>query len=398
MATTTARLTAGAMLAALAGGAHAQTFTEALAAGKPILEIRPRFESVDQANLARDAEAFTVRTRLGWETGSWNDLKGLIEFEDVRQLGGERYNSGINGKTLYPVIADPEVTELNRLQATWTHSKTFSATLGRQRILLDDQRFVGAVAWRQDEQTFDAVRADATLGKVKVTAAYVAHVNRISAEAADWDSESWLVNAAMPVSTAFTPQAFVYALDFDNAPGSSSLTWGLRATGRWTAGDLVFAYAASFARQSDYGNNPASFDLDYRQAELSVTRGIVTAKAAYESLEGNGARGFSTPLATAHAFQGWADVFLTTPADGIEDANLTLTLKPKLGDRPLELTARYHSFEAERTGADLGEELDLLASAAVTKRLTALVKYADYDGVPGFPSRRKVWVGFEFKL
>lgn len=379
-------------------GAQAQTLPEAIAAGKPILDIRPRYESVDQANLAQEAQALTVRTRLGWETGAWNDLKGLIEFEDVRQIGGEDYNSGLNGKTLYPVVADPDVTELNRLQVTWTPSKVFSATLGRQRINLDDQRFVGAVAWRQDEQTFDAARADATLGKLKVTAVYLAHVNRIAAEAADWDSDSWLLNATLPVSPAFTPQAFVYALDFDNAAVSSNLTWGVRATGKWKAGEVALAYAASLARQSDHGNNPASFDLDYRQAEVSATYRIATVRAAYESLEGNGARGFATPLATMHAFQGWADVFLATPANGIEDRNLTLTLRPKLGDMPLELTARYHAFETERTGADLGDEVDLLASAAVTTRLTALVKYADYDGVPGFPSRRKLWLGLEFKL
>ena len=39
-----------------------------------------------------------------------------------------------------------------------------------------------------------------------------------------------------------------------------------------------------------------------------------------EYLEGNGTIGFSTPLATLHKFQGFADVFLTTPASGITDA------------------------------------------------------------------------------
>ena len=62
----------------------------------------------------------------------------------------------------------------------------------------------------------------------------------------------------------------------------------------------------------------------------SPTTGIVTVKAAYESLEGNGARGFSTPLATLHAFQGWADVFLNTPADGVDDASLTLVVRPPI--------------------------------------------------------------------
>jgi hypothetical protein len=134
-------LAAGAASAALAWttGAVAQapppdTLSEAITGGKLILEVRPRFEFVDQANLGREAEAFTVRTRLGWETAAWNGLKALIEFEDVRQLGGERYNSTLNGKTAYPVVADPDVTELNQLFVAWKPSKAFGATVGRQRI------------------------------------------------------------------------------------------------------------------------------------------------------------------------------------------------------------------------------------------------------------------------
>jgi hypothetical protein len=396
-------LGAGAAAVALIGanGATAQTIGDAIAGGKPILEVRPRFEAVDQANLAQKAEAFTVRTRLGWETAAWNNLKGLIEFEDVRQLGGEHYNTTINGKTAYPVIADPDVTELNRLQVTWTPSKQFGATLGRQRINFDDQRFIGAVGWRQDEQTFDAVRADLAVAKAKVAVVYVDHVNRVFAEDLDWDSQSWLVNASYAGPAIFQPSAFVYALDFDNAPGSSSLTAGLRVTGSAKAGDILLAYSASAANQKDHGDNPADFSLDYRQAEVAGTLGVATLRATYESLEGNGVRGFATPLATLHAFQGWADVFLTTPPNGIDDIGATLVVRPPIKLAYLsgvQLTARFHDFTAERGGADLGEELDLMAQAAFTPRLSGFLKYADYDGAPGFSSRTKVWLGFEFKL
>lgn len=383
------------------GGAAAQTIGDAIAGGKPIFEVRPRFEFVDQANLGKDAEAFTVRTRLGWRTAAWNNLTALIEFEDVRQLGGERYNTTINGKAAYPVVADPDVTELNQFSVAWKPAKEFGATLGRQRINLDDQRFVGGVGWRQDEQTYDAVRADAKVGPVAVTAVYVDHVNRIFAERLDWSSDSWLLNASVAGTPQFKPTAFLYALDFGNAAANSSTTYGLRVTGAAPAGGVKLAYAATYAHQTDNANNPADFSLDYWQVELAGTAGIVTVKGAHESLEGNGARGFATPLATLHAFQGWADVFLATPANGIQDANLTLVLRPPIAApymSRVQLTAKFHDFEAERGGADLGEEIDLMAQAQVTKRLSAFLKYADYNGVTGFPSRQKVWFGFDFKL
>ena len=58
----------------------------------------------------------------------------------------------------YPVVADPESYEINRLQLTNTSIIDTTITLGRQRIVLDDHRFVGNVGWRQNEQTFDALR------------------------------------------------------------------------------------------------------------------------------------------------------------------------------------------------------------------------------------------------
>jgi hypothetical protein len=118
-------------------------------------------------------------------------------------------------------------------------------------------------------------------------------------------------------------------------------------------------------------------------------------------LDGNGVRGFATPLASLHPFQGWADVFLTTPANGIKDANLALAIKPKLKLGPLSnivLTGAYHDFKVQRGGGALGSEVDIQISTAITKQLSAMIKFADYDGVPGFPSRQKVWLGLEFKL
>lgn len=146
--------------------------------------------------------------------------------------------------------------------------------------------------------------------------------------------------------------------------------------------------------------NPGGFGLDYAAAELAGTYKAVTLKGAYEALEGDGVRGFATSLATLHAFQGWADVFLATPADGVEDRNLSLTFKPRAPAplKGLTVTIRRHEVETQRTGASLGSEWDLMGSAALTRKLTAVVKFADYDGVPGFASRTKVWLGVEFKL
>jgi len=129
---------------------------------KPIVEARLRYETVDQAGPAplsssRDANAVTMRLRAGGEIskGPW---ALLVEGEGTLAID-EDYNSGVNGKTLYPIVPDPENVEANRVQIQY-RTKPLIVTVGRQRINLDDQRFVGSVAWRQNEQTFDAVRVE----------------------------------------------------------------------------------------------------------------------------------------------------------------------------------------------------------------------------------------------
>lgn len=383
------RATWGLLGGAAVLGAAAPAWSQA--GGRPILETRLRYEGVDQGGFAQSAAAVTLRTRLGWETSEWNGLKALVEVEDVRAVGD--YNDSVPPSEPYPVIGDPEITELNRAQLSWTPDPRFTGTLGRQRIALDDQRFVGPSAWRQDEQTFDAARVDLKLGGATATVAWLGRVNRVFGDELDWDSDSWIVNAGHKGTEWLKPTAFVYALDLEDAPASSSVTVGVRVTGQRKLGAVTLGYAASLAEQSDHGNAPTRFDLGYRAVEVTGGYKLASVRASYEALEGDGRRGFSTPLATLHAFQGWADVFLTTPADGLEDRNLGLTLRP----RKLELTVRRHDFEAERTGRSLGEEIDFLVAAPIGKRVTALAKYADYDGVPGFPSRRKLWLSLEFK-
>ncbi len=436
--TTTKMLLRGAAGAACLGWAGAcaaappapppATLGDAIAGGKLLLEVRARYEFVDQtrtAVLTENGEAFTVRTRLGWETAAFKGVKGLVEFEDVRRIGPERYavntpgaaTPPLNGadKVRYPAINDPEVTELNRLQLTWTPSKAFQATAGRQRILIDDQRFIGNAGWRQDEQTFDALRLDGTWGPVKATYAYVTHVNRVLGEQRDWDSDSHLANVAWTVAEPLRLEAFAYVLDFGNAAANSSVTKGLKASGKAKAGPVALSYNATYANQRDYRRNTAGYSLDYWGADVAAAYGIATVRAGFESLEGNGVRGFTTPLATTHAFQGWADAFVQAAGgnkgfvDGIEDRNLTLEVKPAWrwgGVSKVGVLVRYHDFDGQRTGAAVGREWDAQVQAQVHPRLTAAIKYADFERAARVPpgaasppaSRTKVWFTLEYRL
>lgn len=407
---------AGLCALALATGAQGAEL-----AGKPILGLRLRFEGVDQDRtpaLTDQARALTLRTVVGWETKPWHGLSGLVEAEDVRALLG-RYAVNVPGaqtpplngaaKARYPLVNDPETTELNRLQLTWTAGPDFSAVIGRQRLNIDDQRFVGGVAWRQDEQTFDAVRLDLGAGPVMASYAYVDRVNRVLGEDRDWRSDSHLLTVGWAADPRLKLQAFVYALDFADAPANSSLTRGVKLSGGLARPPWRLAYEATYARQSDWRNTPDRYDLDFHAVAVTAAAGPASGRLGYERLEGNGRRGFTMPLSTAHAFNGWSDAFVQPLGgqkgfvDGLEDLNLAVTLRPPVL-KGVELLVRRHWFEAERTGARLGAEWDVQAQWAITPKLAAALKYADFQRAAPTPgtaappaSRAKLWLTVEYR-
>ena len=381
--------------ATLAQGAFAaEELSNLFTQGKPILDARYRFENVDQNNDLRDANAQTLRTRAGFQSGKWYGLSGLLEVDNVSRIGDDAYNSTRNGQKEYAVVADPDGTEVNQALLRYDH-KLGSAVLGRQRINLDNQRFIGSVAWRQNEQTFDgALTQLKPLDGLTLSYAYLDQVNTIFGpdngrynnltNPANIDGHSHLINAQYVFMPQLTATAYSYLLDLDNiavaptaAEGTlSSQTSGLRLNGV-VAG---VSYALEYAQQKDYGDNPLELDSEYYLAELGYTLKGVQLKAGYEVLggdNGGGNRAFQTPLATKHAFQGWADQFLTTPADGIEDAYVGVTA-PLLGGT---LQAWYHDFSTEQGSDEYGNEIDLSYTHPIpgVKGLVGLLKYATYD-------------------
>ena len=186
------------------------------------LQVRLRAENVEEAAFAADATAVTVRTRLTWTSPAWRGWQLVVEGDDLRALDEQGYASTANGVATRPVIADPVGTEVNRAQLEWKRPQ-LELALGRQRITLDDQRFVGNVGWRQNEQTYDG----ATLRwhaspRIDVTAAWVANVNRVfgprtGTQAADWHGDTALLNLRAKLGRFGDLALFHYDLRFDNS-------------------------------------------------------------------------------------------------------------------------------------------------------------------------------------
>ena len=325
---------------------------------QPILDTRLRFEDVQQDGAPQTAEAFTLRGRLGFESGEVAGTVLLAEGEFVRPIVDD-YNSTLNGATAYPIVADPRSSEVNRLQLTNTSLPGTTVTVGRQRIALDDHRFVGNVGWRQNEQTFDAVRiVNKSAPHLTLDVTYLDQVNRVfgrDSAQGRYYGDSVLANVSYEMAPGKLT-GFAYRIDIEPLSGvagavhDASQTFGLRFAGARAVHAVTLSYSASYATQREAARNPLSFDLDYLLGEIKASYGAYSLGAGVEILEGDGAKGFTTPLATLHSFQGWADKFLTTPVDGIDDRYVTAgVLRRKMGGHGFDF--RRSQFSPLRCGA-----------------------------------------------
>lgn len=366
----------------------ADSFSQALLKGKPLFDARYRFEFVDQDGLADEANAHTIRTRFGYETMKFHNITALVEVENISDIGGERYNDTINGKTTYPTVGDIEGTDLNRAYIAYFGIPQTNVMLGRQNIALDNQRWVGAVGWRQNDQTFDAITVSNT--SIPNTSVFYAHSNQVNktlgyrSPAGIWDDANInLVNLGYTGFPVGKISAYSYLVDTPDSKTTSSETYGARFDGKQAVTDVLSAlYALEYATQSDYGSNTANYNVDYFSVEPGVTIGQFTVKAQYENIEGNGTQALQFPLATLHAFNGWADKLTTIPANGLVDKNIGIIYVAKSENEYLNGTKAqvfYHDYSPENgSGADYGTEWNASVEQLIKGKYTVGIKYANY--------------------
>lgn len=387
-----------------AGVAHAQDVTL-----KPLGEARLRYEQVDQDGLAAEADALTLRVRAGVEAkaGRWS---ALVEGQGNLAIVDE-YFDGLHGAAMRPLVADPENIALARAQLRYA-TPAFAVTAGRQRIALDDERFVGSVGFRQNGQSFDGLRAEITPAKgVKADLTYAWSVRTIwgidgvgaRQQAVSGDNLFGNLSIATPIGKAV---AFAYLVDQDEAVMQgfrlSSQSYGVRLDGSQKLGKAKLAYQLSYARQSDWHRNPNDYAADYWLADVAVDLGGPRAGAGYEILgadNGISLTSFQTPLATGFKYQGWADKFLTTPPDGIRDlyASAGWGWKAVGPLKAVALQAVYHDYRSDRASRSYGDEIDLLASAKLGK-FTVSARYAHYDADNFATDTDKFWLQLDWML
>jgi hypothetical protein len=360
-------------------------------------DFRLRYESVSQDNLLRDADALTLRARLGYVTETVNGFSAVIEGEATVELIDDfsAPPAGVRPGQ-YSVIADPESEEIDQAYVQYS-AKGLTAKAGRQVLTLDGHRFVGHVGWRQDRQTFDGVVVNyKPSDKLALNASYIAKRNRIFADEADLDSEDIILNTSYKTSVGKLT-GYAYLFEVDNGLPNSLDTYGVSLSGSKAAGEIKLLYTAELATQETND----LFDTEYLFLEGGAVLNGITAKLGYELLgSDNGQKGFTTPLATLHKFNGWADQFLVTPNAGLEDIYLSVAGK-LAGGKWLAAVHKFSADESLNGVDDLGDEINLQYTRKISEKIVGGAKLAVYsagDAVFSKVDTDKFWLWASLKF
>lgn len=363
---------------------------DAIAQGKFTGSVRYRYEVYEQDAAANTSVASTVRLMLGYRTAEWKGFSAYADVESIHAIGADNYRvpnapqqNGANPN--YPIIADPLGTELNQAYLSFTepNSKVL-ARVGREAFALNNGRFISFSGWRQSNQTIDLARVAVPVGPVTLHYGYLDKVNRVVAPAAtdgQLSMNSHVANIAYAKPGVVNASLYGLFLDYDLAgqAANDTASVGLRLTGPYKLSDtLSLLYTLDYAHQSDHADNPASVSLDYYTLELGVDYKGHKAFVGYSVLEGDGAVSFRTPL--AHPFNGWTELFLNTPANGLEALYVTFT-GPVPGVKGFTYTATAYDYHADTGGAHYGSELDAALewkAAPIHKNLTLGWRFGNY--------------------
>ena len=213
------------------------TFMDSVIEGKSLSSIRPRYESVDQDNRQpapnttedlKRSYAFTTRTLLGWQTAPYHNFSIAAQITDVHEFNDdfndrrsnqpEHNNNTANSslsKRQYANIVDPGFTDINLLYVDWTGIKNTKVRLGRQALNLDNVRFIGDIAFRQNTQVFDGISiTNKSIPDTEIFYSHFYQVRQVNTEDRNGNMDS--VNLKYRISPTESLIGYGYFIDVAN--------------------------------------------------------------------------------------------------------------------------------------------------------------------------------------
>lgn len=330
--------------------------------GQAFADLRYRLEVVDEDAFDEQAQASTMRLRLGGTTPSARGFDAGVAFQTTRVVGEPRYEDTTGSPGRFPTVRDPEDTIASEGWGRFrSREGVFQFKIGRQPLSHDNERFIGTDSFRQLEQTFNAAATRFGTGETaRADIQYITQANRVvgpnhpdpmqatsKLEALVFDYDQAIGDTRLGV--------YAHEMEFkDDSPSHRNL--GIRLKGRlpWTE---RFSYRMEYARQEGINDEGPPDELGYRHLRLAQDLEGWSWELGSERLEGDRQWAVQTPLASLHRHNGWADRFLVTPAFGLVDHYVGVNFEQGEWD----FGSRVHDFHLDDGSGRYGQELSLSA-------------------------------------
>ena len=370
--------------------------------GRPILELRPRYNRIDESDKEERTQGYTYRVVAGWRTAPWMGLRFTLEGIHTGHIGPKEFNDdGAQFATsAYPLLPDPAHTGLNQAHVEFTGIEGFRVRAGRQRVRMDNLRWISDNDFRQIPQLFDGAEvANTSLADTELLAGHYTRVRDTSGEVDKLKLS--ILHAAYSGFRGHSLAAYAYFHDqpangaFTGFANSSYKAYGVRAEGAFGAGPVEFPYTAEVARQKPYAGGNALIDVRYWRLGGGATWKEVTLRYD-EELRGsnNGRYGLQMPLTDFYSFNGWTLHFFNVPFQGLHDR--WVTLRAGIPIEPLKLVfyGESHRFRSDFRDLDFGKETDVGLSWSLPGGVVVRAQHAAYDPGSGqvAPRIRKTWI------
>jgi len=381
---------------------------------KPNLEIRPRYEYVDEKNNnLKSANALTTRISIGLNLKYLFHIKNLETYLETTGVFAT-INNYSPENTKYELVPDPVNTRFTQIYIKYKLNKT-NFFIGRKFVIIDDHRFIGNVGWRQMPQSFGVIAiSDNTVENLNFLIAGIYERKGITNSLNTyWEFGKWplILDVNYKVSNLLKIKVFSYLItDIHN-------TYGIKLSGKYKFNYLNANYIFEYTKQTDpykIDNLKIKPDIDtnyYRFGlNTNIQKWIIGLEYTHFGDKNGKDKGFSTPLATLHAFDGWSDTLLQGGANGFDyglnEYKLTIGYKNVKYGKFLVSYLIFKSYKSQPTGRNIGTEIDLLYTKNLTKRLSLLLKSAFYDGNNGYFTGgslkgqndvNKFWAQLDFK-
>jgi hypothetical protein len=374
-------------------------FVDSIARGKLLLELRPRYNRIDETDRELRTEGGTVRAIAGWRTAPWYGLRFTLEGIHADHIGPKRFNDDPDqlATSPYPLLPDPRHTGVNQAYVEYAGAEGLRVKAGRQVVRMDNQRWISDNDFRQVPQLFDGVRvAYAGLENAELEAAQFRRIRTTSGE-----TESLRLSLLHAAWNPIPGQALAVYAYFHDQPENASFTGfannshrvvGMRLEGALGRGcPIEYPYLLELAQQKPHAGGDSRIDARYWRVGAGLATDHWTLRADYETKGSNdGLYGLQTPLTDHYAFNGWTLHFFNTPGNGLRDR--WLTARYAVG--PVTLYAEAHRFKSDFGGLDYGRENDIGVTWEAMESLVLRLQHARYEPGAGSaqPHVRKTWL------